>query len=63
VLYAKDGIAIVAGLNADAPLGTKLAFVSGATGCAGGRAARDCAAGSGRRWLMRRRWAALARRC
>ena len=32
VLYAQDDIAIIAGLNADAPLGTKLAFVSGATG-------------------------------
>jgi hypothetical protein len=32
VLYAQDDIAIISGLNADAPLGTKLAFVSGATG-------------------------------
>lgn len=32
VLWSRDGLAIVSGLNADAPLGTKLAFASGASG-------------------------------
>lgn len=32
VLYVKDSVAIISGLNADAPLGTKLAFVTGGTG-------------------------------
>ncbi|KAI8466349.1 MAG: alpha subunit of mitochondrial F1F0 ATP synthase [Monoraphidium minutum] len=32
VLWCRDGLAIVSGLNADAPLGTMLAFVSGASG-------------------------------
>jgi len=32
VLYTGQGIAIVEGLNNDAPIGTKLTFVSGAAG-------------------------------
>ncbi|GLC45451.1 hypothetical protein PLESTM_001736100 [Pleodorina starrii] len=32
VLYARDGLAIVSGLNADAPLGTKVSFVTGTAG-------------------------------
>jgi hypothetical protein len=32
LLWHKDGLAIISGLNSDAPLGTKLAFVSGASG-------------------------------
>jgi hypothetical protein len=32
VLWAQDSLAIVAGINSDAPLGTKLSFVSGGTG-------------------------------
>ena len=32
VLWHADGLAIISGLNSDAPLGTKLAFVSGASG-------------------------------
>jgi hypothetical protein len=34
VLWHGDGLAIVSGLNSDAPLGTQLAFVGGASGCA-----------------------------
>lgn len=33
VLYVHDSLAIISGLNADAPPGTKLSFVTGATGC------------------------------
>jgi len=32
VLYCKDNLAIISGLNADAPIGTKLTFVTGGTG-------------------------------
>lgn len=32
MLYARDGLAIVSGLNPDAPLGTKVAFLTGAAG-------------------------------
>ncbi|GLI64321.1 hypothetical protein VaNZ11_007548 [Volvox africanus] len=32
VLYARDGLAIVSGLNTDAPLGTKVSFVTGTAG-------------------------------
>lgn len=32
VLFIKDSLAIISGLNADAPLGTKLSFVTGGTG-------------------------------
>jgi len=32
VLWHRDGLAIITGLNSDAPLGTKLAFVGGASG-------------------------------
>ncbi|KXZ53834.1 hypothetical protein GPECTOR_6g752 [Gonium pectorale] len=32
VLYARDGLAIVCGLNTDAPLGTKVSFVTGTAG-------------------------------
>ncbi len=34
VLFVRDSLAIVSGLNADAPVGTKLSFVTGGTGCA-----------------------------
>ena len=34
VLFVKQSLAIISGLNADAPLGTKLSFVTGGTGCA-----------------------------
>ena len=33
VLMVRDGMAIVEGLKNDAPIGTELAFVSGASGC------------------------------
>jgi hypothetical protein len=33
VLFVKDSLAIISGLNADAPLGTKLTFVTGGIGC------------------------------
>ena len=33
VLYAKDNVAIIQGLNNDADVGTYLAFSSGARGC------------------------------
>ena len=36
VLYLEDGLAIISGLNSDAPLGTKLQFVTGAIGWVGG---------------------------
>lgn len=32
VLYCKDNLAIVSGLNSDAPVGTKLSFVTGGVG-------------------------------
>ncbi|KAG2429129.1 hypothetical protein HYH02_014166 [Chlamydomonas schloesseri] len=32
VLYSKDGLAIVSGLNSDAPLGTKVSFLTGTAG-------------------------------
>ncbi|GFR41698.1 hypothetical protein Agub_g2445, partial [Astrephomene gubernaculifera] len=32
VLFAADGLAVVSGLNADAPLGTQVAFLTGPTG-------------------------------
>ncbi len=32
VLYTGEGLAIIEGLNDDAPIGTILTFVSGATG-------------------------------
>lgn len=32
VLYTGQGLAIIDGLNNDAPVGTKLTFVSGGTG-------------------------------
>ncbi|GAX73139.1 hypothetical protein CEUSTIGMA_g592.t1 [Chlamydomonas eustigma] len=32
VLYCKDNLAIISGLNSDAPVGTKLSFVTGGTG-------------------------------
>lgn len=35
VLYAKDNVAIIEGLNNDADVGTCLAFASGARGWAG----------------------------
>ncbi len=32
VLYCKENLAIISGLNSDAPIGTKLTFVTGGTG-------------------------------
>ena len=32
VVYMEDNLAILSGLNLDAPLGTKIAFVTGGTG-------------------------------
>ena len=32
VLFCKDNLAIVSGLNSDAPVGTKLSFVTGGVG-------------------------------
>ena len=34
VLYAADSLAVVEGLNIDAPIGATVEFDSGATGCA-----------------------------
>lgn len=35
VLYCKENMAIISGLNSDAPIGTKLSFVTGGTGYVG----------------------------
>jgi hypothetical protein len=32
VLWSQDGLAIISGINPDAPLGTKLSFINGGTG-------------------------------
>jgi len=46
VLWCDDSLAIMTGINPDAPVGTKLAFVSGGSGCvAGGGGAAAAAAG------------------
>jgi hypothetical protein len=48
VLWADDSLAIMTGINPDAPIGTKLAFVSGASGCVPGRVRRLACRAAGR---------------
>lgn len=64
VLYCKENMAIISGLNSDAPIGTKLSFVTGGTGYVGAAGRRPRMSGRVARLRVRaHQQATVIKRC